>query len=45
MSKIRAGIVGVGNCFSGLYEGMEYYKRNPSRKVVGLMHEKIGGYL
>ncbi len=44
MAKIRAGVIGVGNCFSGLYEGMEYYKRNPSRKVVGLMHEKMAGY-
>ena len=44
MAKIRAGVIGVGNCFSGLYEGMEYYRQNPSRKVVGLMHEKIAGY-
>lgn len=40
---IKVGIVGVGNCFSGLVQGMEYYKRNKEKKL-GLMHEKIGGY-
>jgi myo-inositol-1-phosphate synthase len=43
MGKIRVGIVGVGNCFAGLAQGIEYYKRNTSQKL-GLMHEKIGGY-
>ena len=43
MAKIKVGIIGVGNCFSGLVQGMEYYKRNPD-KMLGLMHEKIGGY-
>jgi myo-inositol-1-phosphate synthase len=43
MGKIRVGIVGVGNCFAGLAQGIEYYKRNKTQKL-GLMHEKIGGY-
>ncbi len=43
MGKVRVGVVGVGNCFAGLSQGIEYYKRNKSQKL-GLMHEKIGGY-
>jgi myo-inositol-1-phosphate synthase len=43
MGKIKVGIVGVGNCFAGLAQGIEYYKRNKDQKL-GLMHEKIGGY-
>ncbi len=43
MGKIRVGVVGVGNCFAGLLQGIEYYKRNKSEKV-GLMHEKISDY-
>jgi myo-inositol-1-phosphate synthase len=43
MGKIRVGIIGVGNCFAGLAQGIEYYKRNKGQKL-GLMHEKIGGY-
>jgi myo-inositol-1-phosphate synthase len=43
MGKIRVGIIGVGNCFAGLAQGIEYYKRNTGQKL-GLMHEKIGGY-
>ncbi len=44
MGKIRVGIIGVGNCFAGLYQGIEYYRRNPAKKVIGIMHEKMGGY-
>jgi myo-inositol-1-phosphate synthase len=43
MGKIRVGVVGVGNCFAGLAQGIEYYKRNKTQKL-GLMHKKIGGY-
>jgi myo-inositol-1-phosphate synthase len=43
MGKIRVGVVGVGNCFAGLAQGIETYKRNKTQKL-GLMHEKIGGY-
>jgi len=43
MTKIKVGVVGIGNCFAGLAQGIEYYKRNKTQKL-GLMHEKIGGY-
>jgi len=43
MGKIRVGVIGVGNCFAGLVQGIEYYKRNRAEKT-GLMHVKIGGY-
>ena len=42
--KIKVGVIGVGNCFAGLIQGIEYYKRNKGRKIIGLMHEKIGPY-
>lgn len=42
--KIRVGIIGVGNCFSGLIQGIEYYKKHKSKKPTGLMHPKIGPY-
>ncbi len=41
---IRIGIIGVGNCASGLMQGIEYYRRNPEKEVIGLMHKKIGKY-
>lgn len=41
---IRAGVIGVGNCFAGLVQGIEFYHRNPKKEVIGLMHAKIGGY-
>jgi len=44
MSSIRVGVIGVGNCFAGLYEGIEYHRRNPSHTFVGSVHETIGGY-
>lgn len=42
--KIKVGVIGVGNCFAGLIQGIEYYKKNRGKKVVGLMHKKIGPY-
>lgn len=42
--KIRVGIIGVGNCFSGLIQGIEYYKKNRTKEPIGLMHPKIGTY-
>ncbi|MDD5032718.1 MAG: myo-inositol-1-phosphate synthase, partial [Candidatus Pacebacteria bacterium] len=42
--NIRVGIVGVGNCFAGLIQGIEYYKKHPKKEPIGLMHEKIGAY-
>ena len=44
MGKINVGIIGVGNCFAGLWQGIEFYKRNPGKKIVGIMHEKMAGY-
>ncbi len=43
MGKINVGVIGVGNCFAGLVQGIEYYKRNKTEKI-GLMHETIGKY-
>jgi myo-inositol-1-phosphate synthase len=44
MGKIRCAVVGVGNCFAGLVQGIEYYKRNPKEEVVGVMSPVVGGY-
>src|SRR5918996_3905220 len=45
MSKIRLGIVGVGNCASALVQGLEYYRdAQPGEDVPGLMHVKLGPY-
>jgi myo-inositol-1-phosphate synthase len=41
---IRVGVIGVGNCFSGLVQGIEYYRSRKTKDVVGLMHERIGSY-
>ena len=43
MKRIKVGVVGIGNCFAGLVQGIEYYKRNKN-EVLGLMHENIGDY-
>ncbi len=44
--KIRIAVVGVGNCFSSLYQGLEYYKDvDPdSGMIPGVMRMRIGGY-
>ena len=45
MSKIRVGIIGVGNCASSLVQGIEYYsKARQDEKVPGLMHVDLGPY-
>jgi myo-inositol-1-phosphate synthase len=43
--KVRAAIIGVGNCASSFVQGIEYY-RNASETdfVPGLMHVNLGGY-
>ena len=43
-NKIKVGLVGIGNCFSGLIQGIEYYAKNPSQEVIGIMHDKIGDF-
>ena len=45
MGKIRAAIVGVGNCASSLVQGVEYYRNaDPKERVPGLMHVQFGEY-
>lgn len=44
MAKIKCAVVGVGNCFAGLVQGIQYYKDNPKEEVIGIMHQKLGGY-
>ena len=44
MGKINVGVIGVGNCFAGLVQGIEYYKQNPDKKIIGIMHDRIGDY-
>ena len=39
--KIKVALVGIGNCFSGLIQGIEYYRKNPSQEVIGIIHEKF----
>ena len=42
--KIRVALVGIGNCFSGLIQGIEYYKKYPEQQVIGIIHEKLKEY-
>ena len=44
VEKIKVALVGLGNCFSGLIQGIEYYKKNPSQQVIGIIHEKLRDY-
>lgn len=41
---IKIAVVGVGNCFSSLYQGFSYYKENKNNPVSGIMFDDIGGY-
>lgn len=43
-NKIKIAVVGVGNCFSALYQGFAYYKDKTGEDVPGLMFPDIGGY-
>jgi len=42
--KIRVALVGLGNCFSGLIQGIEYYHKNPSQEIIGIIHDKLKDY-
>jgi myo-inositol-1-phosphate synthase len=42
--RIKVGLIGIGNCFSGLIQGIEYYRQNPSKEVTGIIHDKLAGY-
>jgi myo-inositol-1-phosphate synthase len=45
MAKIRAAIIGVGNCASSLVQGVQYYRNASATDFVpGLMHVVVGGY-
>lgn len=44
MGNIKVAVVGVGNCFSALYQGLEYYKDNTDEHIPGIMFANIGGY-
>ena len=45
MGKIRAAIIGVGNCASSLVQGVSRYREVPEEgKVPGLMHPNFGDY-
>lgn len=44
MPDIRLAIAGVGNCASALLQGIEFYRDRTDADVVGLLHERIGGY-
>ena len=45
MSKIRVGVVGVGNCATSLIQGVHFYRDTPDDATVpGLMHVRAGQY-
>lgn len=44
MSRIRIAVAGVGNCFSSLWQGINYYRTKTPDEATGLMHWDIGGY-
>ncbi|HEV2557566.1 MAG TPA: inositol-3-phosphate synthase [Microvirga sp.] len=44
-SKVRVGIVGVGNCASSFVQGLHYYRDAKSNEPIpGLMNVEVGGY-
>jgi myo-inositol-1-phosphate synthase len=44
-SKVRVGIVGVGNCASSFVQGLSYYQdAEGNEPVPGLMNVELGGY-
>ncbi|MBP2624791.1 MAG: inositol-3-phosphate synthase [Nitrosopumilaceae archaeon] len=42
-NRIRVGVVGIGNCFAGLLQGIEYYKTTQNH-ITGVIHNKIKQY-
>src|SRR5213594_1839166 len=43
--RIRAAIIGVGNCASSLVQGVHYYRNaKPGERIPGIMHVDLGGY-
>jgi len=44
-NRIRAAIIGVGNCASSLVQGVHYYRNaKPGDRIPGIMHVDLGGY-
>ncbi len=43
MANINLSVVGVGNCFSALYQGLHYYTSSDA-DTTGLLHPQINGY-
>jgi myo-inositol-1-phosphate synthase len=43
-SSIKVAAAGIGNCFSALYQGLEYYKDASASTIPGIMFADIGGY-
>jgi myo-inositol-1-phosphate synthase len=45
MAKVRAAIIGVGNCASSLVQGVHYYRNAEDGEIIpGIMHVNLGGY-
>ncbi len=44
MSRIKIAVAGVGNCFSSLWQGINYYKGKRAEDAIGLMHWNMAGY-
>ncbi len=44
MSKIKIGVVGIGNCTSALIQGINYYRNKEEKDAIGLMHFDMNGY-
>ena len=44
MSNIKVAVVGIGNCASSLFQGIEYYRYKEDEEPIGLMHYDLGGY-
>jgi myo-inositol-1-phosphate synthase len=45
MAKVRAAIIGVGNCASSLVQGVYYYRNAKEGEIIpGIMHANLGGY-
>jgi len=44
MPEIKVAIVGVGNCASSFYQGIELLKSKKGKDSPGVIHSDIGGY-
>jgi myo-inositol-1-phosphate synthase len=45
LSKIKVGLIGVGNCASAIVQGIHYYRdKKENEECLGLKHPYLGGY-